>query len=150
MAQPLRIGDAEREHAASALGEHYATGRLAKDEYEERAERVWAARFQADLEPLFADLPSPWMRAPAQARPARIPSAARGYRRPQRPAPLVPLLAIGLVAAAILTGAPWLLFGLFWVFALAGCGQRRDAVSPASRQLLPRPAGPGSGADRTR
>ena len=32
----LRIGDAEREAAVTALGEHYAAGRLTKDEYDER------------------------------------------------------------------------------------------------------------------
>ena len=42
---PLRIGDADREHAAAALGEHFATGRLSKEEYDERAQRVWEARF---------------------------------------------------------------------------------------------------------
>ncbi|MET0520955.1 MAG: DUF1707 domain-containing protein, partial [Jiangellaceae bacterium] len=57
MSAQLRIGDAERDNAAQALGEHYATGRISKEEYEERSEQVWAARFQADLEPLFADLP---------------------------------------------------------------------------------------------
>ena len=31
----LRIGDAEREAAAQALGEHYAVGRLTRDEYDE-------------------------------------------------------------------------------------------------------------------
>ena len=40
----LRIGDAEREAAVTALGEHYAAGRLTKEEYDERAERAWAAR----------------------------------------------------------------------------------------------------------
>jgi hypothetical protein len=118
MAGPVRIGDAERDHAASALGEHYATGRLTKEEYEERSERVWAAKFQTDLEPLFSDLPSPWTRELTPARPVR----------PQRPtpfAPLAPLFVIGLVVAVLLTGMPWLLFGLFWLGAIAGCGQRR-------------------------
>ena len=36
----LRIGDDEREAAVTALGEHYAAGRLTKDEYDERAERA--------------------------------------------------------------------------------------------------------------
>ena len=34
----LRIGDAEREAAVTALGEHYAAGRLTKEEYDERAD----------------------------------------------------------------------------------------------------------------
>ncbi|HEX2362868.1 MAG TPA: DUF1707 domain-containing protein [Jiangellaceae bacterium] len=125
MAPALRIGDAEREHAAAALGEHYATGRLSKQEYEERAEQVWAARFQTDLEPLFADLPSPWAPARTEVRPVRARPAARA-RRPAPPfAPVAPLLVIGLVTVAILTGMPWLLFGLFWLCALAGGGPGR-------------------------
>ncbi|HEY9377912.1 MAG TPA: DUF1707 domain-containing protein [Jiangellaceae bacterium] len=138
MSTQLRIGDAEREHAASALGEHYATGRLSKEEYEERSERVWAARFQTDLEPLFADLPSPWSRAPVRVQPVR-PLPAGQSRRSRRPsAPILPVLVIGLVAAAILAGMPWLLFGLFWLTALSGCGSRR------ARQFQPRQTAVGS------
>jgi len=123
MAQPIRIGDAERDHAASALGEHFATGRLSKEEYEERAEQVWTARFQSDLEPLFADLPSPWKPTPVRVQPVRAwPEPSRG---PRPFAPVAPALVVGLVAAVILTGMPWLLFGLFWVCALAGGGPRR-------------------------
>jgi hypothetical protein len=125
MAAALRIGDAERDHAAAALGEHYATGRLSKQEYEERAEQVWAARFQTDLEPLFADLPSQWAPVRTEERPVRARPAARA-RRPTPPfAPVAPLLVIGLVTVAILTGTPWLLLGLFWLCALAGGGPGR-------------------------
>jgi DUF1707 SHOCT-like domain len=136
MAAPLRIGDAERDHAAAALGEHYATGRLSKEEYDERSERVWAARFQSDLEPLFADLPSPWTRVRT---PAVRPVHPERPVRPQRPAPFAPLFVIGLVVAAILTGMPWLLFGLFWLGALAGCGQRRSGQFQARQATLGAP-----------
>ena len=34
----LRIGDDDREAAVTALGEHYAAGRLTKEEYDERAD----------------------------------------------------------------------------------------------------------------
>lgn len=138
MSAQLRIGDAERDHAAAALGEHYATGRLSKEEYEERSERVWAARFQTDLEPLFADLPSPWARVPAQVRPVRPLPAGRSRLSPGPFAPIFPVLVIGLVAAVIITGMPWLLFGLFWLAALSGCGSRR------ARQFQHRQAAVGS------
>lgn len=137
MTAQLRIGDAERDHAAKALGEHYATGRISKEEYEERSEQVWAARFQADLEPLFADLPSPWARVPEQVRPVRLPPA-QSRQSPRPFAPIFPVLVIGLVAAVILTGMPWLLFGLFWLAAFSGCGSRR------ARQFQPRQAAVGS------
>jgi Domain of unknown function (DUF1707) len=139
MAAEVRIGDAEREHAAAALGEHYATGRLSKEEYEERAERVWAARFQADLEPLFADLPSPWARAAAPVRTARSVPAAWPRPAARQFAPIAPVLLMGLVAAAIITGMPWLLFGLFWVCALAGGGPRRARQFQPGRPVVGAP-----------
>ena len=123
--QPLRIGDAERDNAAAALGEHYATGRLTKEEYEERAERVWAARFQTDLEPLFVDLPG--VRRPPQ-RVARLEPQQRAAYGWQPPFPfqlLLPGLAVAAIAAVIIAGMPWLLFGLFWLWAFAGGGHRR-------------------------
>src|SRR5680860_581040 len=52
-----RIGDAERAAAASALGEHFASGRLTREEYDERSTEVWSARTNADLRPMFLDLP---------------------------------------------------------------------------------------------
>ena len=66
----LRIGDAERESAVAALGEHYAQGRLAKEEYDERSDAAWSARTAADLAPLFADLPTPAAPAPPPSGPA--------------------------------------------------------------------------------
>jgi len=54
----VRIGDAERDAAAAALGEHFASGRLTRDEFDERLERAWAAKTAVDLDPLFVDLPT--------------------------------------------------------------------------------------------
>lgn len=64
----LRIGDGERDAAVSALGEHYAAGRLTQEEYDERSGAAWSARTNAQLWPLFADLPP--LVAPGTARPA--------------------------------------------------------------------------------
>jgi hypothetical protein len=55
--RPMRIGNAEREAAVRALGEHYAQGRLDPQEYEERTSAAYAARSTDDLAPLFEDLP---------------------------------------------------------------------------------------------
>jgi hypothetical protein len=117
----LRIGDAERDGAATALGEHYVAGRLTKEEFDERSARIWSARIQADLEPIFADLPSP--RAPVGAGSRVSPSQRspeRGWRRPGPLTRLVPLLAFALIAVVIISGMPWLLFMLFWFWALGG------------------------------
>src|SRR3954465_11171875 len=55
----IRIGDAEREAAVTALGEHYAAGRLTKEEFEACAGIAWTAKTNSTLWPLFADLPRP-------------------------------------------------------------------------------------------
>lgn len=127
----IRIGDAERDAAASALGEHYAAGRLTKDEYDERIDRVWAAKYEDDLVPLFSDLPR--RRVPAApARGAVTPTGSglskRGF--PPQPAGFHPLMLLApvavaaVIAAVIVTGAPWvLLLFFFWFF--GGMGRRR-------------------------
>jgi hypothetical protein len=53
----LRIGDAEREAAITALTRHYAEGRLTNLEHDERTGSALQARTRADLDKLFADLP---------------------------------------------------------------------------------------------
>ena len=61
------------------LGEHYAVGRLTKDEFDERSDAVWSAKTRGDLAPLFADLPGA-LRRPVRAgrgpRPGSGPVAA--------------------------------------------------------------------------
>lgn len=53
----MRLSDAERDAAAARLGEHGATGRLTLEELTERVGAAMAAVTDADLAPLFADLP---------------------------------------------------------------------------------------------
>ena len=55
----LRIGDAERDAAATDLGEHYAAGRLTLDELHERLDSVFAAKTLGQLSRVMADLPGP-------------------------------------------------------------------------------------------
>jgi hypothetical protein len=55
----LRIGDAEREHTMEQLREHFAQGRLDRDELDERLDRTLAARTRRDLAQVTADLPGP-------------------------------------------------------------------------------------------
>jgi len=122
----IRIGDAEREGATTALGEHYAAGRLTKDEFDERAERVSSARFEDDLAAVFADLPRD-RPAPA-ARPARTARVGRARAiLPQlmwAPLMMLPVLAIGLLVLTVLVGAPWLMIMLFWFCAMGMFGHR--------------------------
>ncbi|GAA0831716.1 DUF1707 domain-containing protein [Streptosporangium amethystogenes subsp. fukuiense] len=53
----LRIGDAERDVAMEALREHYAEGRLTREELDERLELTLSARTGGDLAVVCADLP---------------------------------------------------------------------------------------------
>lgn len=143
MTTQVRIGDAERDAAAAALGDHYAAGRLTKTEYDERVDQVWAAWFQADLDPVFADLPRPraggsGARPSADLVPGR--DGADGVRRiggrswQLMPHPAVfalpllwimPVAVIALIVVAIVVGAPWLLFMLLWFCAFSGFGSRQ-------------------------
>jgi lipopolysaccharide export LptBFGC system permease protein LptF len=53
----IRIGDADREALAGELREHYAHGRLTLDEFQHRLDATFAARTDADLRRITADLP---------------------------------------------------------------------------------------------
>jgi uncharacterized membrane protein len=121
----LRIGDQDREAAITALGEHYAAGRLTKEEYDERAERAWAARTASQLMPLFADLPRPQSATrtaqPVPSRPAPH-SAHPGWWAGTWMGPLL-LVVIGLV---VLTHLPVLLLLLLAWFFLVRSGRRRS------------------------
>lgn len=106
----LRIGDADRDRAAGDLGDHFAEGRLTADEHAERLDAVWTARTQADLAPIFEDLPSQPRLTPARNRP-------RGRSGPPwRAVPFLPI-AIALVVLSAITHLP------FWILIFfVGCG----------------------------
>lgn len=121
----LRIGDAEREAAVTALGEHYAAGRLSKDEFDERTAAALTAPTLSALAPLFLDLPAPHAAGttvsttPATARP-------RPGRSPRRtlpglgwfPIPILPVIVL-LVALRVADLIPWFVFAIvawLWCF----------------------------------
>ena len=121
----VRIGDVEREQAASALGAHLRAGRLDVGEYDERLQSAFAARTAADLTPLFTDLPggSPLGPYPVS------PQSGSGRRR-HRFVPghafivLLVIASVGWIAATHLP--PFFLFPLFWFFvARRAFGPRR-------------------------
>lgn len=53
----IRIGDAERDVVISRLGDHYAAGRLDRDELDERMDKATKAKTGAQLSELLRDLP---------------------------------------------------------------------------------------------
>ena len=79
----IRIGDAEREQAVSALGEHYLAGRITQEEYDERAAAAWTAKTVSQLQPLFWDLPV--QEKPVTQPPKAEKQRARKIRRQWRP-----------------------------------------------------------------
>ena len=53
----IRASDADRERTATLLREHHAQGRLTPEEFNERLDRVFAAKTLGELDALLADLP---------------------------------------------------------------------------------------------
>lgn len=88
----LRIGDADREAAVHELGEHFALGRISAEEHSERLERIWSARTQAELNPVFGDLPRP--RQPEPVKTTRSSARPRMPRPPHLPFLLKALIAV--------------------------------------------------------
>jgi hypothetical protein len=128
----LRIGDAEREGAAWALGEHYAAGRLTKEEYDERAGAAWKARTHSELAPLFGDLPVPHGR-PSQVdrhqpgpgpvprlNAARPPAHRHGSRFPWM------VLLVALVVLAAMELLPWFVVVAAVIFVVARSSHRHS------------------------
>jgi len=113
-AVPVRIGDAERDKAVAELGDHFAAGRLTREEFDTRLDQAMAARFDRDLQPLFVDLPRT---EPVPNRPA---APSPGLRLMW---PLLfwwlPLLLVTAVVVAVLLSAPWLIWALCWVLFLS-------------------------------
>jgi DUF1707 SHOCT-like domain len=69
----LRASDEDRDRTARALRDHYAAGRIAHHELEERIDRAYAAQTRRELARLTADLPTD-----------RVGRAARGLYWGQR------------------------------------------------------------------
>lgn len=116
----LRLSDADRDEAIVRLSEHYAAGRLDKDEFDERSDAVWTAKTGSDLAPIFADL------GPTSTERALRDRARPGPwgRRRWFPVPLVPALFV-LIALTVLTHVPFVLLALAGCFFVFGRRRRR-------------------------
>jgi hypothetical protein len=53
----MRASDADRDLAIAELSEHFQTGRLTQDEFDDRSARALQARTGRELSALFTDLP---------------------------------------------------------------------------------------------
>ena len=65
----IRASDADRDRTAAALREHLAAGRLTTEEFDERLDKVYAAKTLGDLDDLMADLPRTDLGKPADVSP---------------------------------------------------------------------------------
>jgi hypothetical protein len=110
----LRVGTAEREKAAAALGEHFAAGRLEVDEYDERVARAFSAKTVGDLAVLFTDLPRPVPLAPPT--PPRVRRADRGVL--QVAAIVAFVAAVALVVTTHIV--PFFLFPILFLVIVRG------------------------------
>lgn len=118
---PVRIGDAERDRAIASLGDHFAAGRLTAEEFDQRMDQALKARFNEDLEPLFADLPRT-VEPDVQSNSTRQPDLHLAWSAMLW---LAPLIVIFAVVAAVVLSAPWLVWVFLWVFLITGLFRRR-------------------------
>jgi len=109
VAPAIRLTDAERDQAMARLSEHFAVGRLDKEEFDERSDAIWSARTGADLEPIFVDLEQP---------PGR--SGPPWYQQ----LPVVPLVIVALIALTIFTHVPFIALAFFGFFVFGRHGRR--------------------------
>jgi hypothetical protein len=113
--QNMRVSDAERQEVADRLAEHFSSGRLDQEEFDERVSRAMSAKTRADLSGLFDDLPESGMGQPGTGLPGTGASAATcAQRRRFRH----PVLLAGFVILVALT-AGHVIFPLLWIGFLA-------------------------------
>jgi hypothetical protein len=121
---PLRASDRDRDLVQELLGNAFAEGRLTREELDERADQVAAARTLGELPPLVKDLVA--VSAPsrlAMTSADRHAAAELKYRRMRQQAFgafLTPTLICWAIWAATTHGFPWPLFvmivtGIRWL-----------------------------------
>ncbi|HKB31844.1 MAG TPA: DUF1707 domain-containing protein [Streptosporangiaceae bacterium] len=109
----IRISDADRDRVTARLRDHFADGRLTRDELDERVAAALNAKTSGDLRRVMADLPEP---AAALPRPVQFPPrAAPPWTFRHRPR-VLPLLLLALVAALLIPGGGWVLLTIVKVF----------------------------------
>jgi len=145
----VRIGTSERDAAITALGEHMRAGRLDPDEYGDRVARASTARYEAELAPLFTDLPMLSGGAGTTTS-----SQHGGFGRPGTPpshrlgaaafaaAPFVALITFFVLVAVGVSDA-WLVFLLIPMTATLATGGRRRRPGNRARRRSVSPIGSG-------
>jgi len=106
----MRSSTADRERAIDVLKAAFAEGRLTRDEFEQRTERVYRSQTYAELAALTADLPAgPLGTLPQQVTVPPVQYPAVPPRRPVNSLAVAALICSFIpgfpAAAAVLTGA---------------------------------------------
>jgi Domain of unknown function (DUF1707) len=94
----LRVSDADRDLAIAELSEHFQTGRLTQDEFDDRSARALQARTGRELSELFTDLPGGAAPEPSWTGP-RWPGPSRLERSPRCRRSGGGMVVVGVVAA---------------------------------------------------
>jgi uncharacterized membrane protein YccC len=132
----IRASDEDRSRTAAALGEHYAAGRLTLEEFQERLDKLYAAKTLGELDRLMSDLPGNDLgRLPERRAPGPVQVPASGSVLVRRVA-LRFWLVIGVVVFVIwllsgASGGPWFLWvavplGLLMLRRWMADGRRHD------------------------
>jgi hypothetical protein len=110
----IRVSDADRERVTARLREHFAEGRLTREELDERITAALNAKTFGDLRPVMADLPEP---APVLAQAGPLPRAHRpGPLYVRRGPRLFPLGMLALLVAVLVPGAGFAFLVLLQIF----------------------------------
>ncbi len=149
MDEHIRASDADRDRVTARLQEHFAAGRLTRDELDERVATALHATTFGELRPVLADLPEPVLtpRAAPAAPAALAGRAGRPWPARRHRPPVAPLILLLLVTAVLLSSGGWLALAflkvvlIFWLLLLlAGV-----LVAGRIRRRLRRGAGAGYG-----
>ena len=106
----IRASDSDREAVRQVLAEAYADGRLDRDEFDERSDRVRSVRVLGDLNPLLSDLVAPEPRpgrSLAHVSRAEIETMAERHWRAKRREASFSFLGASLVTTAIWFATSW-------------------------------------------
>jgi hypothetical protein len=108
----IRVSDAERDLAVAELSEHFQSGRLTQDEFDDRSARALQARTGADLGGLFTDLPKDETPVPVPPGADLLTDPFAGYAYQRPPGGLLvgrailALIIVAIVAGGVFGGHP--------------------------------------------
>jgi hypothetical protein len=126
----MRVSDADRERVTARLRDHFAEGRLTRDELDERVSAALNAKTVGDLRRLMTDLPGDSPVAPPVPVMTHGPVLVRHHRHGPR---LLPLALLLLLAAVLIPGGGWLVLGLFQIVLVLALVAGLTALFAAAR-----------------